>query len=101
MTNYACIKNNIVENVLFFEEGNHELLQTVKETFSYDELVDYDDNLKVEVGQFYDGTDFYREEGKKALRLDETDPDAPISEERQRALFREDPNIDTRPQANL
>jgi hypothetical protein len=75
MKQYACIKNSIVENVLLFEESDLELLQTVKESFSYDELLEYPDDLIVEIGYLYDGTYFYKEEGKKALRLDEFDPD--------------------------
>lgn len=81
MTNNACIKNNIVENVIVVEEGNSELIEQIKETFSYDELVVFDNELVVEPGYLYDGTDFYREEGKKALRLDEPNPDLPPLEE--------------------
>jgi hypothetical protein len=82
MVNYACIKNNIVENVILLEEINPELVQEIKEAFSYDEVVLYDSDLSVKVGYLYDGTDLYVREGKKALRLDEADPDAlPLDEE--------------------
>lgn len=70
MINYACIKNNIVENVLLFEENNPELLQQVKETFSYDELIEKPLDLVVNVGHLYDGTYFYVLEGVKTLYLD-------------------------------
>jgi hypothetical protein len=70
MINYTCIKNNIVENVILFEESNLELIQQVKETFSYNELVEIPADLNVEIGYLYDGTYFYKEEGKKALYLD-------------------------------
>ena len=69
MINYACIKNNIVENVILFEENNLELIQQVKETFSYNKLVEIPTDLIVEVGYLYDGTDFYIEEDKKVLPL--------------------------------
>ena len=75
MKNYACIKNNIVENILVFEESTPELLQQVKETFSYDELAESPIDLVVDIGYLYDGTDFYQREGKKAWRIDEVDPD--------------------------
>ncbi len=75
MINYACIKDGVVANTLIFEEINAELAESVKETFSYDELVTFDTDLVVSVGYLYDGTDFYREAGKKALRLNEVDPD--------------------------
>jgi hypothetical protein len=78
MINYACIKNNIVENIILLEEINPELVQQIKETFSYDEVVLYDSALSVQVGYLYDGTDLYVTEGKKALRLDEGDPDKPL-----------------------
>jgi len=61
MINYACIKNNVVENVVLFEESNLELIQQVKETFSYDELIEIPTDLIVEVGYLYNGTDFYNE----------------------------------------
>jgi hypothetical protein len=70
MINYACIKNNIVENTLVFEETNLEFIQQVKETFSYNELIEIPADLIVETGYLYDGTDFYIEEGKKAVYLD-------------------------------
>jgi hypothetical protein len=75
MKNYACIKNNIVENILVFEEHDPELLQQVKETFFYDELVESPIDLVVDIGYLYDGTDFYQREGKKAWRIYEVDPD--------------------------
>jgi hypothetical protein len=75
MINYACIKDGIVVNTLIFEDNNPELAESVKETFSYDELVTFDADLVVNVGYLYDGTDFYKEAGKKALRLNEVDPD--------------------------
>lgn len=75
MINHACIKDGVVVNTLIFEENNSELIESVKEAFSYDELVTFDADLIVNVGYLYDGTDFYKEEGKKAVRLDEVDPD--------------------------
>ena len=82
MINYACIKNNIVENVILLEEINPELVQEIKEAFSYDEVVLYDSALSVKIGYLYDGTDLYVREGKKALRLDEADTDeTPLEEE--------------------
>ncbi len=61
MIKYACIKNNVVENVILFEESNLELIQQVKETFSYNELIEVPADLIVEVGYLYNGTDFYNE----------------------------------------
>jgi len=75
MINYACIKDGVVVNTLIFEENNTELIESVKETFSYDELVIFDADLIVNIGYLYNGTDFYKEAGKKAFRLDEVDPD--------------------------
>ena len=80
MIHYACIKNNIVENILLFEENSPELLQQVKETFSYDELVESPIDLVVDVGYLYDGTYFYQREGKRAWRIDEVDPDLLVEE---------------------
>jgi hypothetical protein len=80
MIHYACIKNNIVENILVFEEHDPELLQQVKETFSYDELIESPIDLVVDIGYLYDGTDFYQREGKKAWRIDEVDPDLLLEE---------------------
>jgi hypothetical protein len=78
MKYYACIKNNIVENTLVFEEENAELFQQIKENFGYDELVEFPIELIVNVGYSYDGTDFYRSEGLKAVTLADPDPDLPI-----------------------
>ena len=75
MINYACIKDGVVANTLIFEDNNPELAESVKEAFSYDELVTFDTDLIVNVGYLYDGTDFYKEAGKKALRINEVDPD--------------------------
>ena len=70
MIHYACIKSNVVENVLLFEENNTELLQQVKEAFSYDEMINCPIDLIVNIGHLYDGSYFYRSEGMKALYLD-------------------------------
>lgn len=75
MINYACIKDGVVLNTLVFEDHNPELIESVKEAFSYDELVTIDDDLIVNIEYLYDGIDFYREAGKKALRLNEIDSD--------------------------
>lgn len=78
MINYACIKDGVVVNTLVFEDSNPELIESVKEVFSYDELATFDADLIVSIGYLYDGIDFYKEEGKKAFRLDEVDPDTII-----------------------
>ena len=99
MAKYAGIKNGWVDNVLLFEEPSAELLQQVKETFLYDELVNYEDDLNVKLGFFYDGTDFYRDEGKKALHFYEDDPDfvMPPPTEEERAAQPEEPGGITAP----
>ncbi len=53
MVNYAFIKNKIVENILVFEETNFELLEQVKEDFSYDESVECLVDLSINVGDTY------------------------------------------------
>ena len=70
MINYACIKSNVVENILVFQENNSELIQQVKEAFSYDEMVNCPIDLLVNVEYLYDGTYFYRSEGVKAMYSD-------------------------------
>jgi|APGre2960657373_1045057.scaffolds.fasta_scaffold08791_6 hypothetical protein len=99
MAKYAGIKNGWVENVLLFEEPSIELLQQVKEEFSFDELVHYDDELNVKLGFFYDGTDFYYDEGKKALKFWEPDPDnlMPPATEEEMAAQEEEPGGITAP----
>jgi hypothetical protein len=75
MKKYAYIKDGVVQNLLAFEDGSSiELLQQVADEYSYDEFVECTE-YNINVGFLYVGSEFYREEGKKALLLDEFNPD--------------------------
>jgi hypothetical protein len=75
MKKYAYIKDGIVQDLLVFEENaSIELLQQVADTYSYDEFVECSE-YNINIGFLYVGSEFYREEGKKALLLDEFNPD--------------------------
>jgi hypothetical protein len=47
MLNYACIKNNIVENILLFEDFNEELINSIIQENEYDELVEAPENVYI------------------------------------------------------
>lgn len=75
MIKYAYVKNNVVQDVLLFEDdASAEFLQEVKESLSCDEFVECNE-LNIQPGFLYNETEFYIEEGKKAFRLDEFNPD--------------------------
>jgi len=50
---HACIKNNIVENVIVLDAQNIDIITTVKETFEYDLVIEASDPL-TSVGWAYD-----------------------------------------------
>lgn len=85
MKKYAYIKDNVVQDVLAFEDdASSELLQEVKESLSCNEFVECNE-LNIQPGFLYNETKFYIEEGKEAFLLDEFNPDlvaaAPTAEE--------------------
>lgn len=57
MKNYACIKGNVVENVIVIDENDTSIVDLVKEAHGYDQMV-CSDGLYVEVGDTYDGSNF-------------------------------------------
>lgn len=80
MINYACIKDGIIANTLVFDSENLSLMETIKEEFGYDELVNCDD-FRVIVGFSYDGSKFYEEDGSPAMTWQEFWNYTPPSEE--------------------
>lgn len=56
MTKYACIKNNVVENLLVFEEFNAEIFNLIIEEKGYDELIEAPE--QVVVGYQYLNSEF-------------------------------------------
>ena len=75
MKKYAYIKDGVVQDLLLFEDdASIELLQQVADEYSYDEFVECTE-YNIAIGFAYVGSEFYREEGKKALLLDEFNPD--------------------------
>jgi hypothetical protein len=47
MLKYACIKNNIVENITLFEELNEELVNSIIQENEYDQLVEAPEDVAV------------------------------------------------------
>lgn len=82
MISYACIKDGIVANTLVFESEDLALMETIKQEFDYDELVNCDD-FRIIVGFSYDGTKFYEEDGTPAMTWEEFWNYTPPSEERE------------------
>jgi hypothetical protein len=75
MKKYAYIKDGVVQDLLLFEDdASIELLQQVADDYSYDEFAECTE-YNINIGFLYIGSEFYREEGKKALLLDEFNPD--------------------------
>jgi len=75
MKKYAYIKDGVVQDLLLFEDdASIELLQQVADERSYDEFVECTE-YNINIGFTYVGSEFYRAEGKKALLLDEFNPD--------------------------
>jgi hypothetical protein len=57
MKSYALIKNNIVENIIVFDNPSEELVQQFKEIHNADLLIETTDSCAV--GGEYDGTNFW------------------------------------------
>ncbi len=58
MLNYAFIKNNIVQNIIVFDNTTTETLTVFKEHFFVDEII-LANNEKAVIGGTYDGTKFW------------------------------------------
>jgi len=56
MAKYACVKDNVVENILIFEEFDTELFNLVIQEKGYDELVEASE--EVSVGYLYINSEF-------------------------------------------
>lgn len=52
-TLHACIKDNVVINVVIVDNENNEIIQVLKETFEYDFVIETNDPL-TSVGWAYD-----------------------------------------------
>jgi hypothetical protein len=52
MSSYACIKNNIVVNLLVFEDNDFDLRELVKTEHEYDEIVNTENSI-VNLGDSY------------------------------------------------
>lgn len=63
MKNYACIKNNVVENVIVIDENALDLLDLVKQEHGYDKMV-CSDGLYVEIGDTHDGSNFINKDNE-------------------------------------
>ena len=47
MLTYACIKNNVVENIVLFEELNEELFNSIIQENEYDQLVEASEDVAI------------------------------------------------------
>lgn len=52
-TLHACIKDNLVSNIVIVDNENNEIIQTLKETFEYDFIIEASDPL-TSIGWAYD-----------------------------------------------
>jgi hypothetical protein len=58
---YACISNKKITNIVIIDDEEIKLIEDLKVTFEYDEIVDTEDNL-VEVGWGYEDKIFIKPE---------------------------------------
>ena len=69
---YAAIKNNIVENILVFEDPSEELLSSFAHDTGADELMDVSENASCGVGKIWNGSTFIDPEVTPSTLFDES-----------------------------
>jgi hypothetical protein len=81
--NYACVKNKIIENILVFDEASPEVIQQIKETFFYDELVECPIEFLINVEDIYHNGHFLKPRPYPSWELGEDSwlPPTPMPEQ--------------------